>query len=115
MDITSLIAPSHQYDKSIFNHISIKKEYAIQTSISEKTLDYMMSVYNRNDNSNPFNFVYSLFDSQQIGFAKNQSTILGLANEMFAGSRLLNNFETEALMETFSRLSIKKPTLLGRK
>lgn len=103
-----------QHDLNIFDCISIPKEIFLPTKEAE-IIDYMVTVYPRNENRNDFPFVYGLFESKDVAFAKNQDVILNIANTMFAESVPLNEFEQKILNNTFKRTVKSKPTLAGRK
>lgn len=103
-----------QQDLNIFDCISIKNEIFVPAKESD-IIDYMVTVYPRNEYRNDFPFVYGLFESKDVAFAKNQDVIVNIANVMFAESFPLNEFEQAVLNNTFSRSIKLKPTLPGRK
>ena len=103
-----------QQDLNIFDCISIKNEIFVPAKEYD-ILDYMVTVYPRKEYRNDFPFVYGLFESKDVAFAKNQDIIVNIANVMFAESFPLNEFEQAVLNSTFSRSIKLKPTLPGRK
>ncbi len=103
-----------QQELNIFDCISIKNEIFVPAKESD-IIDYMVTVYPRNEYRNDFPFVYGLFESKDVAFAKNQDVIVNIANVMFAESFPLNEFEQSVLNNTFSRSIKLKPTLPGRK
>jgi hypothetical protein len=103
-----------QQDVNIFDCISIQQEIFIPAK-EVPLIDYFVTVYPRNENSNPFPFVYGLFDSKDIAFSSNQEAILNIANVMFAGASTLDSFEQKILNYTFTKSIKDKPTISGRK
>ena len=103
-----------QQDLNIFDCISIKNEISVPAKESD-IIDYMVTVYPRNEYRNDFPFVYGLFETKDVAFAKNQNVIINIANVMFANSIPLNEFEQTVLNNTFSRSIKLQPTLPGRK
>ncbi|QQS29391.1 MAG: hypothetical protein IPM47_00085 [Sphingobacteriales bacterium] len=103
-----------EYNKSMFDCVSLKNEIAVKLDAIE-ILDYMITVYPRNETINSFNFVYGRVDFTPVTFGKNQSSVIHFATEMFSQSEPLGNFESVVLNQTFKRLTKEKPTLLGRK
>jgi len=103
-----------QQDLNIFDYISIKNEIIVPAKESD-LLDYMVTVFPRNEYRNDFPFVYRLFEAKDSAFAKNQDVILNIANVMFADSFSLNEFEQKVLNNTFNKSIKTKPTLSGRK
>ena len=103
-----------KHDLNIFDCISIPKEILLPAK-EAALIDYMVTVYPRNENRNDFPFVYGLFEPKDVAFAKNQDVILSIANVMFAESTPLNEFEQKILNNTLKRTIKNKPTLAGRK
>ncbi len=103
-----------QQDLNIFDYISIKNKIFIPAKESD-LIDYMVTVYPRNEYRNDFPFVYGLFESKDMAFAKNQDVIINIASVMFAESFPLNEFEQKVLNNTFNRSIKAYPTLPGRK
>lgn len=103
-----------QPDFNIFDCVSVKNEIFVPARESD-IIDYMVTVYPRNENRNSFPFVYGLFESKDVAFSKNQDVILNIANVMFAGSLPLTEFEQNILNTTFKNSIKTKPTLPGRK
>jgi hypothetical protein len=99
---------------NIFDCLSIKTEYTIPIKNTE-VIDYMVTVFPREEKVNGFQFVYGLFNQSQIAFCQNQPSVLNLANELFANSMPLDQFEQSVLNDTFNRIVKKVPTLSGRK
>ncbi len=109
-----LITEIPQQETRMFNSISLKNEIPVETKKPE-IIDYMITVYPRNELKSTFNFVYSIFDAKELSFSINQDSLLHVANKMFEGSRNLSDFEQKILSQTF-RKSVKYfPTLPGRK
>lgn len=102
------------YNNSMFDCVSLKNETVVKSNNIE-ILDYMVTVYPRDETINRFNFVYKFFDLTPVAFSKNQSTVMHIATEMFLKSEPLGNFESDVLIKTFKRLTKVKPTLPGRK
>ena len=75
----------------------------------------MVTVYPRNEFQNNFNFVFRLFEANEVPFSSNQDVLILLAAKMFGGSRDLTNFEQGVLNKTFKSSLKYKPTLPGRK
>ena len=109
-----LITELPQYNNNLFDCISNKIEYVVK-STNTQLIDYMVTVYPRNEGANPFDFVYGLFDYNPSAFAHNQDSIISIASELFADSEPLGSFESVVLNKTFKRLLKSNPTLSGRK
>ena len=103
-----------EYNSGMFDCISLKNEFVVKSNTDE-VLDYMVTIYPRNERINSFNFVYGLFDFSPVAFGKNQISVIHFATEMFSMSKPLGNFESTVLNHTFKRLIKVKPTLSGRK
>jgi hypothetical protein len=103
-----------QPEVNIFDCISMQKEIFIPSK-EVSLIDYLVTVYPRNESRNPFPFVYGLFDSKDVPFANNQDAILNIANVLFADSSPLDNFEQHILNTTFKKSIKYKATLSGRK
>lgn len=101
-------------NNNLFDCISLKNEIVIQKQTTE-LLDYMVTVYPRNEQIDNFNFVYSLLDYKPVAFSPNQKSVIEFANEMFSKSELLGDFESGVLASTIKRLTKTTPTLSGRK
>jgi hypothetical protein len=109
-----LITEIPQQETRIFNSISFKNEIQAETKKTE-ILDYMITVYPRNELKSTFNFVYSLFEVNELSFSVNQDSLLYVANKMFEGSKNLSDFEQNVLSQTFRKSVKYSPTLPGRK
>lgn len=103
-----------QFNNNLFDCISNKTEYVAKATNTE-LIDYMVTVFPRNENMSPFDFVYGLFEYTPIVFAHNQDAIISIASEMFAEAETLGAFESDVLNKTLRRLLKSKPTLSGRK
>jgi hypothetical protein len=112
--ILPVLTETLEYNNSIFDCVSTKTEIVEEPQTSG-TLDYMVTVYPRNENISNFNFVYSLFDYSPHAFNHNQQEVIILATELFSGSKSLGEFESQILNGTFKRLAKKTSTLSGRK
>jgi len=110
-----LITDIPQQETQLFNSISIslKKEISAVTKKTE-ILDYMVTVYPRNEFQSSFNFVYSLFE-RQLSFSDNQDSLLYVASKMFESSKSLTDFEQQVLKDTFKKSVKYSPTLPGRR
>jgi hypothetical protein len=109
-----ILSEIQQYNNSMFDCVSAKNEYVVK-STSTELLDYMVTLYPRNENIGVFDFVYGFINYTHVAFAKNQSDVIHLATEMFANSEPLGDFESNILNKTFRRLIKVHPTLSGRK
>lgn len=103
-----------QPDVNMFDCLTIEKEQYIPPK-DLPVLDYLINGYNRAESGNTAPFVYSLFETREFAFAENQDAIIGLANEMFSGSSVLDKFEQDVLSITFKKSIKSTPTLPGRK
>lgn len=112
--ILPILTDIPEYNNSMFDCVSLKNEIVVKSNTTEM-LDYMVTVYPRNERINSFNFVYGLFDFTPVAFAPNQSFVIHFATEMFSKSEPLGDFESAVLSQTFKRLTKVKPTLSGRK
>lgn len=92
-----------QFSNSLFDCISNKTEYVVKATNTE-LIDYMVTVYPRNDNVSPFDFVYGLFDYNPVAFSNNQDAIVSISSEMFAEAEPLGVFESKVLDKTLRRL-----------
>jgi glutathione synthase/RimK-type ligase-like ATP-grasp enzyme len=109
-----LLAEFPNHDLNAFDLISMPKEVFV-SSKELPLVDYMVTLYPRNENSNTFPFVYGLFESKNVAFGNNQEVILNIANKLFSESLPLNSFEQLTLNMTFKKSIKTKPTLSGRK
>jgi hypothetical protein len=112
--ISPILTDIPQQDINIFECISIPTEIYVPTK-EVPIIDYWVTEYPRNNNNNPFPFVYGLFDKKEVAFSNSQDIVLNIANELFSNSYPLNEFEQNVLNETFKKSIIYKPTLSGRK
>lgn len=112
--ILPILTETPEYNNNMFDCLSLKNEIFVKSSTTDM-LDYMVTVYPRNERISTFNFVYGLFDYTPVAFAANQSSVIHFATEMFASSEPLGDFESTVLKHTFMRLSKANPTLSGRK
>ena len=103
-----------QTGTNIFDCVALKTEYAVPVKNTE-VIDYMVTVFPREEKVSGFQFVYGLFNSSPIAFSQNQHLVLNVANELFANSSPLDLFEQNVLNTTFNRTVKKVPTLPGRK
>jgi hypothetical protein len=103
-----------QTGTNIFDCISLKTEYSIPVKNTE-VIDYMVTVFPREEKISGFQFVYGLFNQSPVAFSQNQHLVLGVANELFANSSPLDHFEQKVLNNTFNRTVKKQSTLPGRK
>lgn len=101
-------------NSNLFDCISLKNEIVIQKQTTE-VLDYMVTVYPRNERIDNFNFVYGVLDYTPVAFSHNQSSVIEFASEMFSSSAPLGEFESGVLVNTIKRLRKTTPTLAGRK
>lgn len=99
---------------NIFDCISLKTEYTIPVKNTE-VIDYMVTVFPREEKVSGFQFVYGLFNQLPIAFSQNQHLILNAANELFSNSSPLDQFEQNVLNTTFNRMVKKTASLPGRK
>jgi hypothetical protein len=99
---------------NLFNCITMQNETHIPAK-SLPVIDYMVTVYPRNDNHNVFPFVYNLFGSTDKAFSANQDLIINLANTMFSNAISLNELEQDVLNNTYRKSIKDRPTLSGRK
>jgi hypothetical protein len=102
---------------NMFDCITPAVEHAQLVQPRTELLDYFVTTeYPRLDKqiSNPFPFVYALFENSPFSYGYNQSTILDLGSQMFSSSKSLTGFEEEVLNSTFSRLLKSKPTRSNR-
>ena len=102
-----------QQNVNIFDCISTNNQIFIPEKKSV-IIDYLVSVYPRNDNLNDFSFVYGLFETKDVAFSRNQDVILNLATLMFSGSVPLDDFEQKVLNKTFERTLKTRYTLPRR-
>ena len=109
-----LISNIQQPEAQPFSSITIQTEAPAVIKKAEM-LDYMITVYPRNEFQNNFPFVFSFFKENEISFSSNQDALISLATKMFAGSRDLTDFEQKVLNKTFKSSLKYKPTLPGRK
>ena len=112
--ILPLIADMPQHDLNMFDCISLQREIYVPAR-EVPVIDYLVSVFPRNENTNPFSFVYGLFQPKNKAIANNQDAILNIANIIFSDASPLDNFEQSVLNDTFKKSIKDKPTLSGRK
>lgn len=103
-----------QTGTNIFDCVSLKTEYAIPVKNTD-VIDYMVTVFPREEKVSGFQFVYGMFNQLPVAFSQNQHLVLNVANELFANSTPLNQFEQNVLNSTFNRTVKMKPTLPGRR
>ncbi len=103
-----------QQEMNMFDCISMASEISIPAK-EVPIIDYWVTEYPRNDNSNPFPFVYGLFEQKDVAFANNQDVVLNIANLMFLNAMPLTAFEQNVLNNTFKTAIKNKPLLSGRK
>lgn len=113
--IIPVLADLPQVNNIFFDCISNSKVEYTNNTTSGDLIDYMVTVYPRNENVLSFDFVYGLFQYNQLAFSHNQDTIVSIASDLFVDSEPLGAFESSVLNKTLERLSKSRPTLLGRK
>jgi hypothetical protein len=101
-------------DGNLFDCISVKNEIVVQKQTTE-VLDYMVTIYPRNERIDNFTFVYRILDCAPIAFSHYQNSVIEFASEMFSNSEPLGEFESSILVSTIKRLTKTTPTLQGRK
>lgn len=109
-----LLSDIPQNNQNLFDYVSISYETKVKSNTTE-ILDYMLTIYPRNENTRTFNFVHGIFDKSYVAFAENQSDIIDIAGKLFSNSESLQKFESDILNKTFNRLIKSSPTLSGRK
>jgi spore coat polysaccharide biosynthesis protein SpsF (cytidylyltransferase family) len=110
----SLITEIPNHDGNIFDCLSTTKEIFVPAKEAEK-IDYMVTIYPRNEDFTKFSFVYGLFQTKNPAFADNQINVLDIAKRLFSGSTSLTETEQSVLNNTFLKEVNKKPSLPGRK
>lgn len=109
-----IITPFIQDNPSWFDCISNRTEVLCKDH-NTGLVDYMVTLFPRNENLSPFDFVYGMFEDRKMVFSENQDSVVSLSSEMFYGSEPLGTFESDVLNRTFRRLLKSRPTLSGRK
>jgi hypothetical protein len=109
-----LIPDIPNHDQNIFGCITIPTEIVMPAK-EVPIIDYLIKDYPRNENTNPFTFVYRLFDYQENAFGAHQSDILSVSSFLFSDIQPLDEFEMSVLNKTFLSSIKATPTLKGRK
>ena len=112
--IPFVLADMPQQEVNIFDCISMQNDVVIPAK-EIPLIDYLITVYPRNENANAFSFVYGLFDSKDLAFARNQDSILKIAKELFSDSMPLNKLEQQVLNSTYKKGIKQNSSLPGRK
>jgi hypothetical protein len=112
------VNPHIRPDNYIFDCIALTSECQRVVQAKTELVNYFLTEYPRLDMENratgSFPYVHTLFESNPFVYGDNQNAILNLANQLFSGSKPLNDFEQGVLNATFSRLLKNKPTLPNR-
>lgn len=110
-----LTADLPQPDINVFDCITIEHSRYIPLKEHPSLINYLITDYPRNDNTQGNSFVYGLFESSDRAFALNQEDIISLAREIFSDSDTLTSLEQEAINNVFKKNLKREPTLKGRK
>lgn len=101
-------------NRSLFDCVSIPNEVRVKATTTE-VLGYMISESPHSESIPTFDYVYGLYNHNDIAIASNQSLIIKLSTEIFADSVQLSAIESDILNFTFNQMIKTTPSLPGRK